>query len=103
MLRRKKKRHLYFFYCFLRSVDTESNSIGNSKKKNKPNREKKENRLKKVEEQITELETKQEELSEAMSLPENASDPAKLMELSNEQASIASSLEELYEEWETLC
>jgi len=25
------------------------------------------------------------------------------MELSNEQASIASSLEELYEEWETLC
>lgn len=57
----------------------------------------------KVEEQITELETKQEELSEAMSLPENASDPAKLMELSNEQASIASSLEELYEEWETLC
>ena len=52
---------------------------------------------------MTELETKQEELSEAMSLPENASDPAKLMELSNEQASIASSLEELYEEWETLC
>ena len=46
---------------------------------------------------------KQEELSEAMSLPENASDPAKLMELSNEQASIDSSLEELYEEWETLC
>ena len=38
-----------------------------------------------------------------MSLPENASDPAKLMELSNEQASIDSSLEELYEEWETLC
>ena len=59
--------------------------------------------LKKVEEQITEFGTKQEELSEAMSLPENASDPAKLMELSNEQASIASSLEELYEEWETLC
>ena len=48
-------------------------------------------------------ETKQEELSEAMSLPENASDPAKLMELSNKQAEITSSLEELYEEWETLC
>ena len=74
-----------------------------TQKEEQAKQRKKENRLKKVEEQITELETKQEELSEAMSLPENASDPAKLMELSNEQASIASSLEELYEEWETLC
>ena len=60
--------------------------------------------LKKVEEHDhRRWKRKQEELSEAMSLPENASDPAKLMELSNEQAEIASSLEELYEEWETLC
>ena len=73
------------------------------KKEEQAKQRKRENRLKKVEDMITDLETKQEELSEAMSLPENASDPAKLMELSNEQASIASSLEELYEEWETLC
>lgn len=64
---------------------------------------KKENRLKKVEEQITELEKRQEELSSQMALPENSTDPAKLLELSNEQSKIASSLEKLYEEWETLC
>lgn len=85
------------------SVDTESKLDWKQQKEEQAKQRKKENRLKKVEEQITELETKQEELSEAMSLPENASDPAKLMELSNEQASITSSLEELYEEWETLC
>ena len=85
------------------SVDTESKLDWKQQKEEQAKQRKKENRLKKVEEQITELETKQEELSEAMSLPENASDPAKLMELSNEQASIDSSLEELYEEWETLC
>lgn len=64
---------------------------------------KKENYLKKVEEQITELEERQEELSSQMALPENSTDPAKLLELSNEQSKIASSLEKLYEEWETLC
>ena len=73
------------------------------KKEEQAKQRKRENRLKKVEDMITDLETKQEELSEAMSLPENASDPAKLMELSNKQAEITSSLEELYEEWETLC
>ena len=71
------------------SVDTESKLDWKQQKEEQAKQRKKENRLKKV--------------SEAMSLPENASDPAKLMELSNEQASIASSLEELYEEWETLC
>ena len=75
------------------SVDTESKLDWKQQKEEQAKQRKKENRLKKVEEQITELETKQEELSEAMSLPENASDPAKLMELSNEQASIASSLD----------
>lgn len=64
---------------------------------------KKENRLKKVESEITQLEERQEELSNQMALPENSTDPAKLLELSNEQASIALSLEKLYEEWETLC
>ena len=85
------------------SVDTEAKLDWKQQKEEQAKQRKKENRLKKVEEQITELETKQEELSEAMSLPENASDPAKLMELSNKQAEITSSLEELYEEWETLC
>ena len=85
------------------SVDTEAKLDWKQQKEEQAKQRKRENRLKKVEDMITNLETKQEELSEAMSLPENASDPAKLMELSNKQAEITSSLEELYEEWETLC
>ena len=85
------------------SVDTEAKLDWKQQKEEQAKQRKRENRLKKVEDMITDLETKQEELSEAMSLPENASDPAKLMELSNKQAEITSSLEELYEEWETLC
>ena len=85
------------------SSDTEAKLDWKQQKEEQAKQRKRENRLKKVEDMITELETKQEELSDAMALPENASDPAKLMELSNQQAEIASSLEELYEEWETLC
>ena len=80
------------------SVDTEAKLDWKQQKEEQAKQRKRENRLKKVEDMITDLETKQEELSEAMSLPENASDPAKLMELSNKQAEITSSLEELYEE-----
>ena len=38
-----------------------------------------------------------------MLLPEIATDVAKLTELSQKQDEITCSLEELYEEWETLC
>ena len=64
---------------------------------------KKENRLKKVEEEITHLEEEQAKLQEEMLLPEIATDVAKLTELSQKQDEITCSLEELYEEWETLC
>lgn len=64
---------------------------------------KKENRLKKVEEEITRLEEEQAKLQEEMLLPEIATDVAKLTELSQKQDEITCSLEELYEEWETLC
>ena len=64
---------------------------------------KKENRLKKVEEEITRLEEEQAKLQEEMLLPEIATDVAKLTELSKKQDEITCSLEELYEEWETLC
>lgn len=64
---------------------------------------KKENRLKKVEEEITHLEEEQAKLQEEMLLPEIATDVAKLTELSKKQDEITCSLEELYEEWETLC
>lgn len=64
---------------------------------------KKENRLKKVEEEITRLEEEQAKLQEEMLRPEIATDVAKLTELSKKQDEITCSLEELYEEWETLC
>ena len=100
---KEKKRHLLLLLLLPPFLLIQNpNSIGNSKRRTSQT-EKKENRLKKSKSRSQSWKRKQEELSEAMSLPENASDPAKLMELSNEQASIASSLEELYEEWETLC
>lgn len=59
LLRRKKKRHLLLLLLLPPFLLIQNpNSIGNSKKKNKAKQRKKENRLKKVEEQITELETK---------------------------------------------
>lgn len=38
-----------------------------------------------------------------MASPDVATDVSRLMELSEEQASITESLEQLYEEWENLC
>lgn len=63
---------------------------------------KRENDLKKCEEEIALLEEKQKALEEKMSLPENATNSAKLNELSQEQIKIGNRLEELYELWETL-
>ena len=63
---------------------------------------KKENALKKVEEEIETLETRDSEIDELMALPENAVNVAKCVEFSKEKASIAERLEELYAQWETL-
>ena len=54
-------------------------------------------------EQQVQLYAVQTELEEEMSAPEVATDVSRLMELGKEQASITESLEQLYEEWETLC
>lgn len=62
-----------------------------------------ENRRKKIEEKIMELEERQSEIEKEMSIPEVATDVAKLTKLGKEQEEISSSLEALYEEWETLC
>ena len=63
---------------------------------------KKENALKKVEEEIETLETRDSEIDELMALPENAVNVAKCVEFSKEKALIAERLEELYAQWETL-
>lgn len=85
------------------SEATESKLDWQQQKEAQAKQRKKENRLKKVEETITELEERQQEIENQMALPEISTDVAKLMKLSNEQASITASLEELYEEWESLC
>ena len=63
---------------------------------------KRENDLKKCEEAITALEERDAFLDEEMSLPENATNVAKLQEITKEKEEIASKLEALYEQWETL-
>ena len=63
---------------------------------------KKENDIRKCEEEIAKLEEKDKQLDNEMALPENATNVAKLQELTKEKESISTRLEELYEKWETL-
>ncbi len=84
-------------------IPTESKLNWQQQKEEQAKQRKRENRLKKIEDTITGLEERQQEVENQMALPEIATDVGKLVELSNEQASITASLEELYEEWESLC
>lgn len=61
-----------------------------------------ENQLKKTEERIAELEAWIEQIDEEFALPENASNSAKLNELSARQNAYREELEGCYESWETL-
>lgn len=61
-----------------------------------------ENNLKKAEERIAELETLIEEIDEACTLPENATNSAKLNELSAKQEAYRKELDACYETWESL-
>ena len=63
---------------------------------------KKENDIRKCEEEIAKLEEKDKQLDNEMALPENATNVAKLQDLTKEKESISARLEELYEKWETL-
>ena len=60
------------------------------------------NDLKKTEDEIHRLETRDQELDELLSLEENYSDAAKLVELNDEKQQIAGRLETLYAQWEEL-
>ena len=60
------------------------------------------NDLKKTEDEIHRLETRDQELDGLLSLEENYSDAAKLMELNDEKQQIAGRLETLYAQWEEL-
>ena len=92
---RKKKRHLLLLLLLPPFLLIQNpNSIGNSKRRTSQTEKKRKSSLKKSKSRSQSWKRNKKNFSEATSLPENASDPAKLMELSNEQASIASSLEE---------
>ncbi|HAE80550.1 MAG TPA: ABC transporter, partial [Lachnoclostridium sp.] len=60
------------------------------------------NDLKKTEDEIHRLETRDQEIDELLSLEENYSDAAKLVELNDEKQQIAGRLETLYAQWEEL-
>ena len=63
---------------------------------------KRQNDLKKIEEQIGILETRDAEIDAKMSNPEIFTNSVKCQELSTEKASLLEKLEQLYEEWESL-
>lgn len=71
-------------------------------KEEEAKRRKIENRLKKVESEIERLEEENTKLEEEMSLPENAVNTQKLLELSTAKAQNDQQLEAFYEEWEIL-
>ena len=73
-----------------------------AKKEEQARIRKKENDLKKCEARITELEDRIAALDEEMSKPDVATQSLKLQELSKEQETLRSELEQKYEEWETL-
>lgn len=71
-------------------------------KENQAQARKRENDLKKCETRIEELEQKCETLDAEMAKPENATNSAKLQELSKEKETLSAELETLYEKWEEL-
>ena len=71
-------------------------------KEEQARRRKQENELKKTEQRIEELETRDKEIDETLILPDVCTDVAKCTELSREKEAIQKELEELYEKWEEL-
>ena len=63
---------------------------------------KRQNDLKKTEDEIHRLETRDAEIDGLLTLEEIYTDVDKLLELNNEKESIQTKLEELYEQWEEL-
>lgn len=73
-----------------------------AKKEQQAKQRKKENDLKKCENEITSLEEKSRLLDEQMALPENATNVSKLQELTKEKTDIEGKLTALYDIWEEL-
>ena len=85
-----------------KTTESENKLDWKAQKEEQAKLRKRENDLKKCEEEISLLEAKQKELDEKMALPEIATNSVKLQEVASEQAKCSTRLEELYELWETL-
>ena len=81
---------------------SESKLTWQQQKEEQALKRKKENELKKTEQRIEELETRDREIDDTLVLPEVCTDPGRCAELSREKDAIQKELEELYEKWEAL-
>lgn len=88
--------------CPQQPAESDSKLDWKAKKEEQARLRKKENDLKKCEEKIASLEERDSEINRLLSDPAIGTQVARLQELSKEQAKIRTSLEGLYEEWETL-
>ena len=84
------------------SLQSENKLDWKAQKEEQARIRKRQNDLKKTEEEILRLETRDGEIDQLLSLEEIYTDVSRLMELNQEKESIQSSLEELYEKWEEL-
>lgn len=82
--------------------ETENKKDWKRSKEEQAKERKRQNDIKKTEARIEELEQLLSSLEEEMSLPENATNVAKLTEITTKQAAANEELEALYETWETL-
>lgn len=75
---------------------------GSSRRRSRPASASGKNDLKKTEDAIHQLETRDGEIDELLTLEEVYTDTARLVELNHEKEDIAAKLEALYEQWELL-
>ena len=82
--------------------ESETKQDWKSQKEQQAAKRKKENDLKKCEERIEQLETRNAEIDELMASPDICTNVAKLQELNKEKEANETELETLYEKWELL-
>ena len=83
-------------------VPSEGKLTWQQQKEEQARKRKQENELKKTEQRIEELETRDKEIDETLVLPDVCTNVGRCAELSREKEKIRQELEELYEIWETL-
>ena len=83
-------------------IESETKQDWKSQKEQQAAKRKKENDLKKCEERIEQLETRNAEIDELMASPDICTNVAKLQELNKEKEANETELETLYEKWENL-